>query len=78
MFRRIRTLPTVQKTAQLALSCANALADPSPALDRRSLSVGADNGITGIKINRDGGGTINDANLDIRLKGPSAYVKVRF
>lgn len=43
-----------------------------------NLGIGADYGITRIKINRDGGGAINDANLDIRLKGPSAYVKVRF
>lgn len=43
-----------------------------------NLGIGADYGITRININRNGGGTINDANLDIRLKGPSAYVKVRF
>jgi len=43
-----------------------------------NLGIGADYGITRININRSGGGTINDANLDIRLKGPSAYVKVRF
>ena len=43
-----------------------------------NLGIGADYGITRININRSGDGTINDANLDIRLKGPSAYVKVRF
>jgi len=43
-----------------------------------NLGIGADYGITRINIDRNGGGTINDANLDIRLKGPSAYVKVRF
>lgn len=43
-----------------------------------NLGIGADYGITRININRSGGGTISDANLDIRLKGPSAYVKVRF
>lgn len=41
-----------------------------------NIGVGADYGITRIKLNRASDNT--DANLDIRLKGPSAYLKVRF
>ncbi len=41
-----------------------------------NIGVGADYGITRIKLNRASENT--DANLDIRLKGPSAYLKLRF
>lgn len=40
-----------------------------------NLGVGADYGLTRIKLDRGGP---NNASLDIRLKGPSAYLKVRF
>lgn len=40
-----------------------------------NLGVGADYGLTRIRLDRNG---TNTANLDIRLKGPSAYIKLRF
>jgi len=42
----------------------------------KNIGVGADYGITRIHINRDGGST--QANFDVKLTGPSAFVKVRF
>ncbi len=42
-----------------------------------NVGVGADYGISRIRISRNGDNN-NDANLNIKLKGPSAYLKVRF
>ena len=42
-----------------------------------NVGIGADYGISRIRISRNGDNN-NDANLNIRLKGPSAYLKVRF
>lgn len=42
-----------------------------------NIGIGADYGISRVSITRNGSNN-NDANLDIRLKGPSAYLKVRF
>jgi hypothetical protein len=42
----------------------------------KNIGIGADYGITRIHIDRDGGNS--QAAFDIKLKGPSAYLKMRF